>query len=292
MKDNRRYIFTGNRFFVLQKMIELNLNIVKIFVVRDSFCQKELETRGIEFEILSNNKNEFVNILFSLDYDILVSNGCPFILPISQLSNGSKKFINLYPSLLPDLKGKSPINGALLFERRHGVTCHNMDDGIDTGAIIEQLEIPIGEEINLDLLYQLSFRAEAIAFENAYKKNFEPLDVLYTRKNEDNIYYSKKHEDRIIRYEESFFELKRKIKAFSSYGQYAFFFHKGKPYEVVDIALIKNPMADLVFNNKSNNKIVCVYGIQFVLVKFDNKLCQFILVNNDGFCEGDNFIDN
>lgn len=293
MKDKRKYVFVGNRFFVLQKMIELKLKIEKIFVVKDSFCQLELEKRAIEFEVLPNNKNTFVDILLSLDFDILVSNGCPFILPISKLANGQKKFINLHPSLLPDLKGKSPINGALLFERKHGVTCHNMDDGIDTGNIIERLEIPIEEEINLDLLYQLSFRAEGIAFMNAYKRNFLPEGSLQSYKDDGKkyIYYSKKIEDKIINYGDSFSEVKRKVKAFSSYGQYAFFYHKEKTYEVESVTLITNPVADLIFNKRSDNIILCVYGRKFVLVNYNRKICQFTLVNNDGLSEGETFID-
>ena len=124
----KRYIFVGNRFYVLEKMLEHKLNIVKIYVPEGSFVEIELKKRQMTYTVLPE-KREFIENLLTDDYDVLISNGCPYILPISKLKekNSSKKFINIHPSLLPDLKGKSPINGAVLFGRKHGVTCHYMD---------------------------------------------------------------------------------------------------------------------------------------------------------------------
>ena len=41
------------------------------------------------------------------DYDILVSNGCPYILPLNELKKA--KYVNVHPSLLPNLKGIDPV---------------------------------------------------------------------------------------------------------------------------------------------------------------------------------------
>ena len=74
---------------------------------------------------------------------------------------------------MPDLRGKSPINGAILYERKAGVTCHYMNDNIDDGDIISQIPIDYSEDLDAGLLYQLSFSAEGDVFEMAYKNSFK-----------------------------------------------------------------------------------------------------------------------
>ena len=57
--------------------------------------------------------------------------------------------INLHPSLLPKYRGASPIHAPILAgETRTGVTTMFMDEGLDTGDIIFQEEVPIGPEEN------------------------------------------------------------------------------------------------------------------------------------------------
>ncbi len=52
--------------------------------------------------------------------------------------------LNLHPSLLPELRGASPVNWAILRGlERTGVTIMVMDEGLDTGPIVLQEEVPI-----------------------------------------------------------------------------------------------------------------------------------------------------
>lgn len=52
------------------------------------------------------------------EYDILISSGCPYILPVTELTKLKRdsKYINIHTSLLPDCKGRHPINAALLLD--------------------------------------------------------------------------------------------------------------------------------------------------------------------------------
>ena len=60
------------------------------------------------------------------------------------LSRYEGKIINIHPSLLPLYKGKDAIGQALEDNAtKTGVTVHYVDSGMDTGAIIEQIECPI-----------------------------------------------------------------------------------------------------------------------------------------------------
>ena len=286
---SKKYLFVGNRFYVLEKMIELKLNIVKIFAVENSHLEKELISRKIEYELLPE-KSEFIKILSELSFDFLVSNGCPYILPISKLDNG-KSFINIHPSLLPDLKGKTPINGALLFNRRHGVTCHYMNDEIDGGDVLSQIEIPLTADVNLDLLYQVSFRMEGLVFEKAYKNGFKVIASINAV--EDPIYYSKKLEDRILYFEDGFDIICSKVKAFCSEGQFAILYNNSISYEVIDLTIIENDAVVKLFeNHKIENIIYMVYGNQYVLVRLWGRLVQVKIKNTKGLEVGSQFLQS
>ena len=56
-------------------------------------------------------------------------------------------FINIHPSLLPKYRGPSPTRSVLQDgESETGLTCHYIDEGVDTGDIIYQLSTPVEPE--------------------------------------------------------------------------------------------------------------------------------------------------
>ena len=69
------------------------------------------------------------------------------ILPKSLLNIPRYGAINVHASLLPKYRGAAPIAWAILKgERVTGVTTMMMDEGMDTGGLLMQKEIPIGED--------------------------------------------------------------------------------------------------------------------------------------------------
>lgn len=273
------YIFVGNRCNVLKKMIEMKLSIAQIFAVKNSYLEKELYDLGLEFNILPP-KEEFVEYLQENSFDILVSNGCPYILPISKLrENGRKSFINIHPSLLPDLKGKNPINGAILFNRKHGVTCHFMSDKIDDGDIISQLEIPISADIDLDLLYQISFLSEGLVFEKAVQREFNPVKRSTL---DDTLYYSRTENDLYISSNDDIDSILRRVRAFSCKGQYARFIYHELIYKVIFASVISNAYICEMFERIPNNTIVLRVGENKILAKYQGKLIYLCLINSEG----------
>ena len=54
------------------------------------------------------------------------------------------RVVNVHPSLLPNFPGSKPIDDALAAGvETTGVTVHYVDDGIDTGPVIAQEEVPV-----------------------------------------------------------------------------------------------------------------------------------------------------
>lgn len=278
--NNKKYIFIGNRFYVLKKMQELGCNIVKIYAVKNSFLEKYLKKIGKSYEVITSKK-DLINQLKELEFDYLISNGCPYILPISKLKKENQEYINIHPSLLPDLKGKHPINGAILYSRKHGVTCHHMDDGIDTGKPIVQIEISIDDKMSLALLYQISFQMEGKVFEKAFYNNFEEIN--------NTLYYSRKLEDLYITQKDNIEVILKKIKAFGIKGLYAKFINKNKEYCCINANLIISNALNILYGDTGNNKIILIYE-DYILVKYDNNFIEIQLDKIDFLEEGEQFL--
>lgn len=76
------------------------------------------------------------------------------ILPMSLLKIPKYGAINVHASLLPKYRGAAPIAWAILNgEKTTGVTTMIMDEGMDTGDILLQTEIPIGKEETAETLH-------------------------------------------------------------------------------------------------------------------------------------------
>ena len=279
--DKRKYLFVGTRFFCVEKMLELNLD-VSYAVIKDSIVANELEKRNISY-IEIKNKKHLIEIIENSDFDILISNGCPYILPVSKLKKENQLFINIHPSLLPDLKGINPVNGAILFDRPQGATCHLMDDGIDTGSIISQVKVCDTPDMPLDLLYQLSFLAEAEAFKKAYDKDFIVEKNIMNNK-DDYIYYSRKLEDQIINSDDSLDLIMKKVKAFQLENQYARIIRNDHIYYVKDLIKFNT----FIFDNKNynNNQIIFIYKNN-VITKYDDIYLLYRLDNVEQLNIGD-----
>lgn len=92
-------------------------------------------------------------VFLSMEYDRL----------INPIDLASAKLLNVHFSLLPAYKGCYTSVWPLYFgESRTGVTLHEIDAGIDTGSIIDQLEIPLNDRINATQLYE-TYQDAAVA---------------------------------------------------------------------------------------------------------------------------------
>ena len=85
--------------------------------------------------------------LREIEPDILLVGGFGVILKAPLLSLPRVGCLNTHSSLLPKHRGPNPFSAVLMAdERETGVTFHVMDEGIDTGNILEQHAFPIGEQ--------------------------------------------------------------------------------------------------------------------------------------------------
>jgi len=92
---------------------------------------------------------KLIEILRAWEPDVVVVAAFGRILPKVILELPPKGCLNVHGSLLPKYRGAAPIQWAVIDgEVETGITIMVMDEGMDTGAILQQEVIPIGPDEN------------------------------------------------------------------------------------------------------------------------------------------------
>ena len=96
----------------------------------------------------------FIEELRDMSPDLIVTAAYGQILPKAVLDIPPKGCINVHASLLPCYRGAAPIQQAMLDGcERTGITIMYMDETMDTGDILLQKAMDIGEDMTCDQLH-------------------------------------------------------------------------------------------------------------------------------------------
>ena len=144
--------------------------------------------RADNFEIPSHvfdrneffNTNHVVNLLKSLEIDIIVLAGFLWLVPENLLKAFPNKIINIHPALLPKYGGKGMygdnVHKAVLAngEEESGITIHFVNEHFDEGEIIQQARFKIEKGDDLEMIKFKGQQLEHLHFpkvvENLLKK--------------------------------------------------------------------------------------------------------------------------
>ena len=112
---------------------------------RPTAVQQRAEALGIEVRTPTSLKSDQAQGDFrALDADLAIVAAYGLILPPPILEAPKNGCINVHASLLPRWRGAAPIQRAILAgDAVSGVTIMRMDEGLDTGPMLLQRELPI-----------------------------------------------------------------------------------------------------------------------------------------------------
>lgn len=107
------------------------------------------------FQPQTLRNEETVELIKGFEPDVIVVVAYGKILPENVLSIPRIACVNGHASLLPKYRGSAPIQWSIIRgEKVTGVTTMLMDSGIDTGDILEQSEVEIGENETAEQLFE------------------------------------------------------------------------------------------------------------------------------------------
>ena len=99
------------------------------------------------------HEERIMRIIESKDIELVVLSGYMRILTSHFVSHWKGRLVNIHPSLLPDFPGAHAQRDAIEARVRvSGCTVHFVDEGVDSGPIIEQREVPVLESDTIDTL--------------------------------------------------------------------------------------------------------------------------------------------
>lgn len=136
-------------------------------------------------------KPECVEELRKYDADVMVVIAFGQILPKEILDMTRYGCINVHASLLPKYRGAAPIQWAVINgERISGVTTMQMDEGLDTGDMIEKTEIVLDDKETGGSLHDKLAAAGAELLVETLKK-IKDGTAVYTRQGESPTAYAR-----------------------------------------------------------------------------------------------------
>ncbi len=166
-----RIAFMGTPDFAvpcLRALAESKHEIVGVFCQPDKPVgrKQELTPPDVKVEALKHGYKVFqptslrdgkgVEILKEINPDLVVVVAYGKILPHDFLTFPKYGCVNIHASILPKYRGASPIHFAVLNgDKLTGVTAQQMDDGLDTGDILNIGTMEIGENDTTEYMYEV-----------------------------------------------------------------------------------------------------------------------------------------
>lgn len=165
MKDIR-VVFMGTPEFsvpVLKMLIE-NTNVVLVVTKEDAYVgrKKILTPSPIKVEAINNNIEVLTPKSIKKDYqsileykpDLIITCAYGKLINKELLDYPKYGCINVHASLLPKYRGSSPMQWSIINgDEKTGITLMYMDEGMDTGDIIDIIECPIKEDDDLGIIH-------------------------------------------------------------------------------------------------------------------------------------------
>lgn len=190
-------------------------------------------------------------ILSGLNADIMVVVAYGLILPKAVLTMPKLGCINVHGSLLPKWRGAAPIQRAIWAgDRESGVTIMQMDEGLDTGAMLYKQSVEIeSDETSVSLYSKLANTGP-----RALVHTLDCLHNLMPEVQDDSLAsYAKKlsKEEAMIDWQLSAKQIERNIRAFNPWP-IAWFKHHEQSIKVwsafADSTMQNNPIPGTILN--------------------------------------------
>lgn len=176
--------------------------------------------RGLDLlQPVKPNEVAMIEQLRALAPEVLVVAAYGLILPRALLDLGRRGAINIHASLLPRWRGAAPIQRAILAgDRETGITLMQMDEGLDTGAMLAQRSLSIATDETAGSLHDrlATLGAQMIV---QLLRDLESATVSPSPQPAEGVTYARKIEksEAVLDWSKPNAELDREVRAFNPF---------------------------------------------------------------------------
>lgn len=287
---NLKVIFMGTPEFstnVLKNLIQ-NTNVIGVVCQPDKIVgrKKEIIFSPIKQLAIENNikvfqpnniKIEYKEIL-DLKPDMIITCAYGQIIPNEILNYPKYGCINVHASLLPKLRGGAPIHHAIIDGYQEtGITIMYMNQGMDSGDIISQREIPITDDDTYETLHdKLSILGSELLIETIKDIILGNSKKIKQNETEITYGYNIKREEELIDFNKNLNDIYNQIRGLSPVpGSYFLLNNKTikvyKAYKIIDNS----------YNLKENGEIV-KFDKTGLYIKVDSGLIKITDIKMEG----------
>lgn len=205
-------------------------------------------------------QQEFIN--FKADIAVVVAYG--LILPSEILTAAKYGCVNIHPSMLPKWRGAAPIQRSIMAgDTETSIAIMKMDEGLDSGDVIDQMLIKIEESDNYKIL---SDKLSVLGAEFLLKtlKKIQKNDFTLSKQDHSKATYANKIEksECLIDWQQNCRNIINKIRALSGFLD-AYFFYKNEKIKILSAEIIdennQNFQVGTIIDDKFS--IQCLTGI-------------------------------
>ena len=231
MNSNEKIVFFGTPEFavtILEKLIASPFAPSLVVTAPDKAVGRKQKITPPPVKILAKQNGipvmqpqtldkEFIDKLQTIPYKLFIVAAYGKIIPESILRIPKQGNINVHPSLLPKLRGASPIQNAILEGLLEtGVTIMLMDEKMDHGPILATTKHPVPDSVTSDQLSVELALAGADLLIQTLSQYIEGK-IIPTEQNHKEATYTKliKKEDGHIHWDESAEKIERRIRAYT-----------------------------------------------------------------------------
>lgn len=186
--------------------------------------------------------------------------------------------INIHPSDLPDLRGPSPIQSALLSNYSEtALSIQQVSLKVDSGDILAKYRVEIQND---DDAASLNERISTLSAEviSDIINNYQTLYENRTKQNHEKATYCRliKKEDALINWDDSAINIVNKIRAFTQWPV-AYSYFNGKK-----IMIYKAVISDYDNKNTNPGDVICANKSDGLIIKSNNKSVKILELQLEG----------
>jgi folate-dependent phosphoribosylglycinamide formyltransferase PurN/RimJ/RimL family protein N-acetyltransferase len=138
-----------------------------------------------KISVIFKKKNELKGIE---KFDLIITFGFRKMIKSDILQKVKRPIINLHMSYLPFNRGAHPNFWAFHDDTKKGVTIHEMDNNLDTGAIIFKKEIKFNIKKNKNITFKKTYNILFSELEKLFMENYKSIILnKYRRKKNDKL---------------------------------------------------------------------------------------------------------
>lgn len=300
-----KIIFMGTPDFAVTALLALlpRYKVVAIFtampkpagrdmLVTKSPVQQVAEENNIEVYTPKTLRNkEIQEEINNIEADLIVVAAYGLIIPNEVLDAKKYGCINIHPSLLPKFRGAMPLQHTILSgDKETGVCIIKMDDGVDTGDIIDEVKFSINNGITLP---KLSKEASIEGAKLLIKviKNIDNWKLVKQNSLDRKESYARKlsRSDSNIDWVEEAISIDRKIRALQPWPS-TFFSYKNNPIKILKAKYIKKTH-NIPAGTVIDDKLTIACGKDYIQLLHLQRPGKKILSNTE-FLKGYNIPSN